>query len=129
MAILATFILPRSMASCMNLFSGVFSETVRIFVFVVYVTSPRHGKIKGDLLKQQWDFEAALVCYTERHELILSGACKNAHIYLIAESYQTLIAANKAMGDIFKANELVAELNEFKNKYSHVFNGSVAFYS
>lgn len=86
-------------------------------------------KIKGDLLKKQWDFETALVCYAQRHELILSGACKNAHIYLIAESYQTLIAANKAVGDIFKANELILELSEFKKKYSHVFNGSVTFYS
>lgn len=85
-------------------------------------------RIKGDLLKKQWDFDLALECYIKRHELILAGAHKNVHIYLIAESYQSVIAAHKAVGNFAEAGQLARQLNEFKNKYSYVFNGSVKLY-
>ncbi|MBR7133818.1 MAG: TIR domain-containing protein [Clostridia bacterium] len=86
-------------------------------------------KQKGDMLKKQWEFDEALECYSKRHELILAAAHKNAHILLIAESYETLISAQKSVGNIRQANELTAMLTEFKNKYDFVFNGSVSFYS
>lgn len=86
-------------------------------------------KQKGEMLKKQWEFEEALNCFVKRHELVKAGAHKNAHIFLIAESYENLIAAHKSLGNIREANELMAELIEFKSEYSFVFNGNVHFYS
>lgn len=84
---------------------------------------------KGELLKKQWEFEEALECFRQRHALLVEGAYKNAHILLIAESYENLIAAHKSLGNMQEAAELKAQLAAYKNKYSYVFNGSVSFYS
>lgn len=86
-------------------------------------------KQKGAVLKKQWEFDEALNCYAKRHKLIMDGAHKNAHIFLIAESYETLIAAHKCVGNIQEANELTAKLIAFKVEYDFVFSGKVSFYS
>ena len=80
-------------------------------------------------MKKQWEFDEALSCYVRRHQLITDGAHKNAHILLLAESYETVIAAHKAVGNFQEANEFSSMLNAFKSKYSFVFNGNVTFYS
>jgi len=86
-------------------------------------------KLKGDLLKKQWEFDEAVLCYEKRHKLIMDGAHKNAHIFLIAESYETLISAHKSVGNINEAGKLTSELTAFKNRYDFVFSGKVTFYS
>ncbi len=86
-------------------------------------------KQKGEILKKQWEFDEALNCFAKMHQLVKAGAHKNAHIFLIAESYEKLIAAHKSLGNIEEANALTAELNNFKNEYSFMFNGTVHLYS
>ncbi len=84
---------------------------------------------KGEVMKKQWEFDEALDCFAKRHELVIAGAHKNVHIYLIAESFEKLIAAHKSLGNFEEVSELKAELMEFKRKYSFMFDGSVHLYS
>ena len=85
-------------------------------------------KKKGEYLKEQWDFDEALACFEERHGWILAGACKNSHLFLIAESYESLIPLHKKVGNVFEAKELAAELKQFKENYDYLFNGTVKLY-
>ncbi len=85
-------------------------------------------KLKAELLKKEWDFDGSLECLEKRHSLVRSGAYKNKHIYLIAESFETLIAAHKSAGDFQKAKALSVKLAEFKKQYEIAFNGSLHLY-
>ncbi len=85
-------------------------------------------KTKGEMLKKQWEFDEALECFEKRHNLVLNAFYKNAHVLLVAESYTTLIAAHKSVGNIQEANELTMQLNAFKSKYDYFFNGNVTLY-